>query len=971
MATITSAQSGLWNTGSTWVGGVAPVTGDKVIVAAAHTVTVSGVCTGGDDTSTGVTVNGGLVWSRAVNSSLKVRGDLVLVPSANLVFDMGTEASPIPAGIAARCILNDSAAMASNKWRFRTSTQATTAQRVSFWGADKTPYVLTTGPVTAGTSRVIPIPTVVGWNVGDWIAIPGKDGFTDTQFGIIESIQATSVTLTQNVAQDIILGQPVTNLTRNVRFESANTGFGSNFSFDFGNTVTAAWFELGNVEFRLMAGGSGTTSGTLNIVLNSQVMGADPIKRIYRPVVHNVSALAGSTSTPTYGAMPGGILLFGSQGASPVIEQPIVTVAKQASASAFLIWSGCSATIKEPMIFGAATVYGIGFSQGPVNSKIIDQYIYGGTLLAQGSGIGMEMIRGTIINVGTPYSAVSAIGSMKHTGVTFDPNLISISNIFGTTQPAAAGDVEYSGCTFRPGVMDSIPANLSAAGDSYACRLNFINNNPLLAITFKRGGRIVRDNAVVLSSTSSLRLEPRFLGRTLWHEQTYQLAAGETMALRVNMRKNAAYAGSAPKITLSILGSANVVRTLAAAADVWQNESVSITNTNAYPATATLRVEATPTANSSTASVWFDGFIVTTFVDAARHYGFQLPAGVTLKVDPQVTMTEAAALALPVSVNHTTQTISVNGPITANEFWHACIADLCQTANLSRELHATLNGDGSVTTTYSMAFGASGSIDGAVAAANGNTYALQLLGLSQANVLLLDGAGDVFGNYVAVSGTHKILLPFASSGTWTWVVKRAGYEHAVGTFDPSLGGVTDARPSTPQKVTPEGQPMFTAAPSALVTVNIGNEAEVSIGDGMASLQGTFDAIEISLMTLNGMRWIAGGGDDCSIFNSAGGDYLFLTAGWRLKRDSIMSSNAGINAFVVSTEGVPVDESNGPVRFLTSDATTSIAAAVRAALIPDLAALALQVWEVTATGNKTPGTTGAALQDTSARVAAGL
>ena len=370
------------------------------------------------------------------------------------------------------------------------------------------------------------------------------------------------------------------------------------------------------------------------------------------------------------------------------------------------------------------------------------------------------------------------------------------------------------------------------------------------------------------------------------------------------------------------------------------------------------------------APYWIHGCKIQRVGLFGNFYGHNL-AGTVQIADARTVLTEVAALALPVAVNHATQTIAVNGAITGNQLWHALSADISTIANLGLSAHFELLPDGSVTTTYSIAFGASGSIDGAVTAANGKTSALQLQGLSQANVLLLDGAGDVFGNYVAVSGTHKILLPFASSGTWTWVVKRAGYEHAVGTFDPSLGGVTDARPSTPQKVTPEGQPMFTAAPSALVTVNIGDEAAVSIGDGMASLQGTFDAIEISLMTLNGMRWIAGGGDDCSIFNSAGGDYLFLTAGWRLKRDSIMSSNAGINAFVVSTEGVPVDESNGPVRFLTSDATTSIAAAVRAALIPDLAALALQVWEVTATGNKTPGTTGAALQDTSARVAAGL
>ena len=40
-ATKTSNQSGAWNVGSTWVGGVVPASGDTVVIANTHTVTLS------------------------------------------------------------------------------------------------------------------------------------------------------------------------------------------------------------------------------------------------------------------------------------------------------------------------------------------------------------------------------------------------------------------------------------------------------------------------------------------------------------------------------------------------------------------------------------------------------------------------------------------------------------------------------------------------------------------------------------------------------------------------------------------------------------------------------------------------------------------------------------------------------------------------------------------------------------------
>jgi len=71
-ATITSTQSGNWNTGSTWVGGVAPGAADNAIIASGHTVTltVATSVTNFTINSNGTLADGGF--------NLTVSGNLVL-----------------------------------------------------------------------------------------------------------------------------------------------------------------------------------------------------------------------------------------------------------------------------------------------------------------------------------------------------------------------------------------------------------------------------------------------------------------------------------------------------------------------------------------------------------------------------------------------------------------------------------------------------------------------------------------------------------------------------------------------------------------------------------------------------------------------------------------------------------------------------------------------------------------------------
>ena len=91
----------------------------------------------------------------------------------------------------------------------------------------------------------------------------------------------------------------------------------------------------------------------------------------------------------------------------------------------------------------------------------------------------------------------------------------------------------------------------------------------------------------------------------------------------------------------------------------------------------------------------------------------------------------------------------------------------------------------------------------------------------------------------------------------------------------------------PEKLNPDGSAMYQGTTSAYVAISFTGttQANIDIANGTAELQPTFDETEDALVTNAGMTWLASGKSDCSQFNSAGGDHLFMSTGWRLRRAS--------------------------------------------------------------------------------------
>ena len=251
---------------------------------------------------------------------------------------------------------------------------------------------------------------------------------------------------------------------------------------------------------------------------------------------------------------------------------------------------------------------------------------------------------------------------------------------------------------------------------------------------------------------------------------------------------------------------------------------------------------------------------------------------------------------------------------------------------------SAING-GSITTTGTIALsGTSTTGTTLLSGSNGASGLIQINGLASTAVYVKDDAGDEFDYEASITGTYEITLPFGSSGDWTVVTKRVGYRHAYYNFTADAGGIFASTPSMPQKLNPDGTAMYLGESSLLASVDFdgATQASLYIGNGEVTLQEAHDETEDALVTNDGMIWLAGGKSDCSQFNSVGGDYFFMSTGWRLRRDSVGDANATLNAFAISADGVVVDGVNGGVQFLTSDSPTTIAQAVRTALATELA-----------------------------------
>jgi hypothetical protein len=220
----------------------------------------------------------------------------------------------------------------------------------------------------------------------------------------------------------------------------------------------------------------------------------------------------------------------------------------------------------------------------------------------------------------------------------------------------------------------------------------------------------------------------------------------------------------------------------------------------------------------------------------------------------------------------------------------------------------------------------------------GSTTLLTIENLSNSSVYVADVSGVQQVLATNQSGTYQYLMPSTAFGTWRAVVKALGYTRKV--FSPIADGVAKVYDgSLIQEIDFNGDPIYQGQSNSLITIQTNTPSagfhKIDIGDGFVTGSEIYDMTEQTLMTSTGM---ASNNLDVAYLPTLNGNYLGLGSNVQLRRRTAGDDNAGVNAIVSQTNGIPVDGTNGPVAILSAPDT------ITAQDIRDAMALALGIGE---------------------------
>lgn len=196
--------------------------------------------------------------------------------------------------------------------------------------------------------------------------------------------------------------------------------------------------------------------------------------------------------------------------------------------------------------------------------------------------------------------------------------------------------------------------------------------------------------------------------------------------------------------------------------------------------------------------------------------------------------------------------------------------------------------------------------------------------LASANVQIMEDDNiTVNARVINQTGTYVYNAPNGASGTWCYIINRAGYEPIIGTFDP-VGNDVTVNGSLDQKLMADGSAMYAGTTSAFLSVTTssdGSRMNLRIGDGAVSGQAGFDEVEDALSTQDGMSYLCNGGGQVALGIRPNGTFFDMGTNVRLIRDQAGDVNAEFRAIASSTDGIVIDGANGSV--IVTQATNDV------------------------------------------------
>lgn len=687
MATITSAGSGLASATSTWVGGVVPVEGDKVIIAAGHVVTIDGTFTWGDDNFTAtigtaaVSVSGTLKASRSVNSSLTVKG-LLLCNYATKALDYGTDADPIPASITAQLILNKSD-IPSYRVGLQQVTAPVGAGNFIDWSfvGDNTRKrgMYLSGNGTAGNNIINLTESDHGWSIGDEVMFFHTSNTVTTsqiEFFTISGISGAQITLSGNLAYTHLSGSPVCNITANVIITSHTVAVGkeARIALD-NNNLSYSYATLG-----------------------------------YKYVFKNV-ALNGLGSGQNLGMFNCSANPSGPNKSLTIYRCPLINKNKASNTSVFNLAFGKLTVVEECPIYAGFFHYGYGATKLLNSWCAVTFYIHSGGgqfysvegswLVGYGAGaqLGGLAANATFTNCtmcGFGTSIQPGFGSQFincDIGYSFGWKSNYGDKFFRSPTHSATIDATIKDCLLDSDlVLPESPANL---GIHLFANVRYVNKNRNVTQQeiYTHLAEIKRNNTTKNRSASSISIKPIVTGSPETKTSSIPCANGKTIRVVGYVQFDSSFYNSgdytAPTVSLSGLGATTQTFTASSAANgAWEKFDLSITNTAGYDGNFTLTYTASA-KTVTTGTVYFDGVPDAPFVTQCRHYGFDLSqeTSPTRTVDPYVSATESTAAAYTgITINGSTKRITFGAGTgdTAQKFYDYSRAWAC--LNLDKDI---------------------------------------------------------------------------------------------------------------------------------------------------------------------------------------------------------------------------------------------------------------------------------------------
>lgn len=969
MASITSAAHGFWEVGSTWTGGVVPVENDKVTIT--HTVEISGgvAITAGDDTTTAININGNgaLKFSRSRNTDFTAKGNIVIAD--NGTWDQGTIASPIT-GVTSIIRLNKSATPALIKYGFSSLNGGI----VHIHGETITRNTKLNGALVGGETTIY-VDDATGWKPGDKIFIAASEisvaTATRSDFLTIHASYtpgSTTVTLTSAVLYPHMDNLPISNLSSNVVITNYDAGgtYRGFFTVNWGNLNAVSQVTLRYCRFESIGYSSGSPPYVGVDIRSSGVSYTTP------KVVNDIIGITSGFSNSS-----GGGYTFSSHSSFPAINITDCSFATQYG-SGMNFASGTTFNITRCVVSCLATCINTGYSEGGKGVTLNDcdiisqngSSMFGATGLAfnfnncrffgRGYMFTGAALPGTIFNncdIGYTYPLFTAT-----TGTTF----LGFGTINGISQFTMNDCMVGSNI----GYMSQSPSS-SDFGEANAVSKIWFNNKNMLANSQEiqvPNGYIFRDNTINYRSNSSIMFQP--LNTSIPLTQVIPVDTLNNVPVTVTgyLRYNTIWGdASMPSVTLDGLGiSPYTFTAISGAANTWQKFEVTKTQSSGADGQLSLTFSgATANANGNqtggginTCQAWLSGVTWGSFVNSTRHYGYMFDGNTFRTLDSKITETNEVTVgayatidtldqlydrlnlwgaenpATPIFYSYTGSDLDLgptnlivdssapsgafsyvapNLTIKSNELTSGTKFTKVKTTGSLTESNGAI-----VSSLYETSEGPSSKLFIHIPVAG---MALELHNMSTSEEL----------TYIpSVSGDYSVIFAPISGAddTFKWLINKQGYVSANGSFKPKAGGLFEYTPDCPQVLTPAGAPMYQGTSSSLVDVSIsGSTAYIDIGDGTPPLQAIFDEYEDYSVTSIGMNWLMSGKDGIRTFESPAGDYLFMTSDIRLRRRLSTDANATVGAFVQSVDGIPVDETNGPVRYLTSDSSEAIANAV--------------------------------------------